>query len=172
MDAAAEAEFTLFVQQRTPALMRAAYALCGNQHDAEDLLQNALAKVAVRWSRINFEPEPYVRVAMYREFVSIWRRRRRRPEVAMESPPAGAARGDHPAETADRLAIRDVLLTLPPRQRAVLVLRFLEDMSEREVASALGCSPGTVASQASRALATLRAARSMQMRNPRQEVRR
>ena len=147
--------FTDFVAERTPALFRVAYALTGNQHAAEDLLQTALAKTYARWSRISGDAEQYVRRVLYHDSVSIWRRRGRRPETSMPSVP------DRPdTDTADdtilRLMLRDALLSLPPRQRAVVVLRYLDDLDEKQVADIMGCSPGTVASQASRALARLR----------------
>jgi len=156
VDKDGEQEFTAFVRQRTPALIRTAYALCVNQHDAEDLVQNALAKTSLKWARIHGDPEHYVRRVMYRDFVSAWRWRRTRPEVSFGDVPQRARPGAHDEQTVDRLTIRAALRALPPRQRAVIVLRYLEDMSEKDVAEALGCSPGTVASQASRGLARLR----------------
>lgn len=158
MDKAVEERFTAFVAERTPALFRTAYALTGGQHDAEDLLQNALARTALRWHRIHSDPEHYVRRVMYREFVSAWRwRRRRPPEVSGADVPDAATPADIGEDTVARLFVERLLRDLPPRQRAVVVLRYLEDMSEAEVAAILDCAPGTVASQASRALAKLRA---------------
>jgi RNA polymerase sigma-70 factor (sigma-E family) len=156
VDKDGEQEFTTFVRQRTNALVRTAYALCVNQHDAEDLVQNALAKTSLKWSRIHGDPEHYVRRVMYRDFVSAWRWRRTRPEFSVGDVPQRARTGAHDDQTVDRLTIRAALRALPPRQRAVIVLRYLEDMSESDVAEALGCSTGTVASQASRGLARLR----------------
>lgn len=153
MDGGAAQEFTEFVSARGRVLLRTAYALTGSQHAAEDLVQTALAKAMLRWSRLHGDAEPYVRRIMYNEYVSWWRWRRRRAEVLTADPPE---RGEGGEDTALRVAVRAALGTLPPRQRAVLVLRYLEDLSEREVAELLGVSPGTVASQASRALATLR----------------
>jgi RNA polymerase sigma-70 factor (sigma-E family) len=155
MDEEIERDFTKFVADRTHALFRVAYALTGNQHAAEDLLQTALAKTFVKWSRISTDAEGYVKRILYRDCVSLWRRRNRRPETTMPNLPerAGADRAD---ETVLRLFLRDALLSLPPRQRAVIVLRYLDDLGEKEVAEILGCSPGTVASQASRALSRLR----------------
>jgi len=151
----AQDEFTAFVAARGQALLRSAYALCGNQHTAEDLVQNALAKAAGRWSRINGEPEHYVRTVLYREFVSSWRYRRRRPEnIVADLPHPGQS--DHSDAIANRLMLRQLIAALPPRQRAVIVLRYLEDMSVDQVAEILGCSRGTVSSQATRALAHLR----------------
>lgn len=156
MDAAVEREFTEFVVARTHALLRAAYALTGDQHTAEDLLQTALAKAAMRWPTIRDHAEPYVRQILYHDHISWWRRRRRRPETPVADVPETPS-GDDPAGAMHlRMLLREALLTLPPRQRAVLVLRYLEDRSEREVADLMGCRPGTVASQASRALARLR----------------
>lgn len=156
MDPSTESEFTEFVAQRTHALLRVAYALTGDQHAAEDLVQTALAKAFANWRRIRGEAEPYVRRIIYHDGVSRWRRAARRPETPMVAVPERAAPGD-PADDAHlRLVLRDALLSLPPRQRAVLVLRYLEDMSLDETAAVLGCSTGTVASQASRALARLR----------------
>jgi RNA polymerase sigma-70 factor (sigma-E family) len=154
---ATEREFTAFVNERGDALLRVAYALAGDQYAAEDLLQNALAKAYARWSRIRGDAEPYVRRILYHDQVSAWRRRGRRPEVPHATVPerAAAHRLDH--DTAVRLLLRDALLMLPPRQRAVLVLRYLEDLSVEQTAAILGCRTGTVASQASRALTKLRA---------------
>jgi RNA polymerase sigma-70 factor (sigma-E family) len=156
LDETAEREFTEFVNQRSHALLRAAYALCGDQHSAEDLLQTALAKAATKWSAIQGEAEHYVRRILYRDFVSAWRWRRRRPEHPTATPPERPGPGDLATDAAVRLQIRDALATLPARQRAVLVLRYLEDLSEHQVAEILGCSTGTVGSQAARALAKLR----------------
>ncbi|MEU4692031.1 SigE family RNA polymerase sigma factor [Actinoplanes sp. NPDC023714] len=151
-----EAEFTAFVVARGPALVRVAYALTGDQQTAEDLVQAALAKAFARWSRIENDPEPYVRRIIYNDRVSFWRRRGRGRELLMaELPEAGAHRG-HDHDSTLRLALRQALLSLPPRQRAVLVLRYLEDRSVEETAAVLGCRPGTVASQSARALAKLR----------------
>jgi RNA polymerase sigma-70 factor (sigma-E family) len=164
VDADTDREFTEFVTQRTQALLRVAYALTGDQHAAEDLLQSALAKAFTRWSRIRGEAEPYVKRILYHDHVSGWRRRRIRPEAlygAVPEPGAAhaatvAAAVDGIADTPLRLLLRDALLALPPRQRAVLVLRYLEDLSTEQTAQVLGCRAGTVASQASRALARLR----------------
>ncbi|HEY1488038.1 MAG TPA: SigE family RNA polymerase sigma factor [Micromonosporaceae bacterium] len=155
MDDSSRDDFTAFVTARGHALLRSAYALCGNRHTAEDLVQSALAKAASRWTRIHGEPENYVRTVLYREFVSGWRQRRRRPENVMAELPEDGHR-DHADATTDRVALRQLIATLPPRQRAVIVLRYLEDMSVDQVAEILGCTRGTVSSQATRALAHLR----------------
>ncbi|SNT37189.1 RNA polymerase sigma-70 factor, sigma-E family [Asanoa hainanensis] len=156
MDETAEREFTAFVVERGHRLLRVAYALTGNQQAAEDLLQTALAKTALHWSRVEHGAEMYVRKILYHDHVSRWRKLRRLREVPVDALPDHGAGGDLSRQVADRLAVHSALLRLPPRQRAVLVLRYLEDLSEKQVAQVLGCSPGTVASQASRALARLR----------------
>jgi RNA polymerase sigma-70 factor (sigma-E family) len=155
VDSELERAFTEFVAERTHALFRMAYALTGNQHAAEDLLQTALAKTFARWTRISGDAEQYVRRVLYNDSVSIWRWRSRRPETSVPSVPERPDT-DTADDTVLRLVLRDALLSLPPRQRAVIVLRYLDDLDEKQVAEIMGCSPGTVASQASRALARLR----------------
>jgi RNA polymerase sigma-70 factor (sigma-E family) len=157
MDQQARRDFAEFAAARSGELIRLAYVLTGNQHAAEDLLQNALTRAAAHWERIHSAPEAYVRQIMYREQVSWWRRRSRRPETTMAQVP------DRPAErpgtsVEDRLTLQDALRALPARKRAVLVLRYLEDLPEAQVADILGCSVGTVRSQAHKALAQLRSA--------------
>ncbi|NUT03876.1 MAG: SigE family RNA polymerase sigma factor [Hamadaea sp.] len=146
--------FREFVEARYVELLRIAYLLTGSAHEAEDLVQNALVRTMRAWSRVE-EPMPYVRRVMVNQHISVWRRVRRR-ELVTASPPDTAF-----ADTADavtqRHAVRDALRSLPPRTRAVVVLRYLRDMSEAEVAAALGCSLGNVKSHASRGLARLRA---------------
>ncbi|WP_346118864.1 SigE family RNA polymerase sigma factor [Micromonospora coerulea] len=151
-----DGEFTTFVTERGDALLRVAYALTGNQHAAEDLLQNALAKAYARWPRIRGDAEPYVKRILYHDQVSGWRRRSRRAEVPVAELPERPATGDGGHDTDLRLLLREALRALPPRQRAVLTLRYLEDLSVERTAAILGCRAGTVASQASRALAKLR----------------
>lgn len=159
MDRVTEVEFTAFVAERTHALFRTAYALTGNQHAAEDLLQAALAKLVLSWNRVSSDPEGYARKIIYREHVSVWRRMWRRNELPTADPPDWRVLDDdHAGAALDRVVLRNVVLTLPPRQRAVIILRYLEDRSEQEVAEILGCTTGTVGSQASRALVKLRAA--------------
>jgi len=148
-------EFTAFVAARTSALLRVAHALTGNHHAAEDLLQTALTKAYAKWSRISTDAEGYVRRILYRDWVSLWRHRRVRPETPV-AVPVEEARADSADDTVLRLVVRDALRTLPPGQRAVIGLRYLDDLGEREVAALLGCSPGTVGSQTSRALRKLR----------------
>jgi RNA polymerase sigma-70 factor (sigma-E family) len=153
MDADAEREFREFVAARSAALFRSAYLLTGQREAAEDLLQTVLARVARRWTRIDGPPEAYVRRALFHEQASIWRRGR---QVLPGRVPDAAAPGDHAASTDLRLSLAAALRTLTARQRAVIVLRYVEDLSEREVAAVLDVSIGTVRSTAFRALARLR----------------
>jgi RNA polymerase sigma-70 factor (sigma-E family) len=153
MDADAEREFREFVAARSAALFRSAYLLTGQREAAEDLLQTVLARVARRWRRISGEPDAYVRAALYREQVSRWRRRGREVPGVPDTPAAG----DHAASTDLRVSLAAALRRLTPRQRAVVVLRYVEDLPEREVAAVLDVSVGTVRSTAFRALARLRA---------------
>ncbi|SDI67737.1 RNA polymerase sigma-70 factor, sigma-E family [Nonomuraea jiangxiensis] len=155
MDAADEQRFREFVSARSPALMRLGFLLTGgDQHGAEDLVQAALTKLAARWQQVG-APEAYVRQIMFRQQVSWWRAIGRRGEVVQAVPPdrAGADR-THQSEL--RMVLRGALARLTPRQRAVLVLRYFEDLPEDRVADALGCSVGTVRSTTHRSLARLR----------------
>jgi len=147
-------EFAKFAAARSGTLIRLAYVLTGDQHAAEDLLQTALTRAAARWGRIHAAPEAYVRQIMYREQVSSWRRRARRREVTMSDPPDQAAGPVASAEA--RLDLREALRALPAGKRAVLVLRYLEDLPEAQVADILGCSVGTVRSQTHKAITQLR----------------
>jgi RNA polymerase sigma-70 factor (sigma-E family) len=150
-----EDEFSAFVAERAHALLRTAYALTGDRHAAEDLVQSALAKAFARWRRIE-EPEPYLRRMIYHDFVSAWRSPRRRNEVSVPELPDRAGGRPVESDTELRLLLRDALRQLPPRQRAVVILRYFEDLTVDETAEVLSCRPGTVASQASRALTKLR----------------
>jgi RNA polymerase sigma-70 factor (sigma-E family) len=156
-----EREFESFVVARTPALLRTAYLLCGDQHLAEDLVQLSLARTAARLPKIREVAalEAYVRRAMYHEQVNRWRRRRVPEDLGPVNDIGGARHNMSRAVETDsaeaRLMVRDALLAIGPRQRAVLVLRFFEDLTERETAAALGCSIGTVKSQTRKALQRL-----------------
>jgi len=147
--------FDAFVRARLPALTRFAYAVTGDPHTAADLVQDALERTGLHWSRIERggDPEAYVKRAIVNGRISRWRRQRRESLVEevpeMRAPQAAPARDE---------VMWQLLATLPRRQRAVLVLRYYEDMSEEQIARTLGCAPGTVKSQASKALAKLRAA--------------
>ena len=157
MDDSARRAFAEFAATRAGALIRVAYVLTGDQHAAEDLLQTALTKAAAHWGGIHTAPEAYVRQVMYREQVSSWRRRARHREATMaDVPDQAAAVPDVSAET--RLSLQQALLALPPGKRAVLVLRYFEDLPEAQVAGILGCSVGTVRSQTYKALIQLKAA--------------
>jgi RNA polymerase sigma-70 factor (sigma-E family) len=154
-------DFEAFVRARSLALARTAYLLAGDRHVAEDLLQEALARVSVRWRALvrAGDPEPYVRRVLYSVAVDGWRRhtRRQRVEQAAAGREAGPRGADDGAETVTRrLVLRDALSRLTPRQRAVLVLRFYEDLSESQAAEVLGCSVNTVKSQTRHALGRLR----------------
>lgn len=150
-----ERSFNDFVVARGPALIRLGYLLTGgDQHAAEDLVQSALGKAVPRWGRIE-SPEAYVRQAMYRHQVSWWRRPSNRNESAHAALPETPTL-DRTDIVDLRLALRSALATLTHRQRSVLVLRYVEDMHERDVAEMLGVSIGTVRSTAHRSLALLR----------------
>jgi len=152
--------FREFVLARGPALSRTAYLLTGDHQLAEDLLQQALTRTAVHWPRVfaGGNPEGYVRRAMVNERTSWWRRRRY-TEVGAGAlaAPGAAAVADAADSVVRRIALARALAQLPVRQRAVLVLRFFEDLTEAQTAEVLGCSVGTVKSQAHDALARLRA---------------
>jgi RNA polymerase sigma-70 factor (sigma-E family) len=149
---AGERSFEEFVGARRAALVRTAYLLTGNHADAEDLVQSALIKAVPKWGRIADDPEPYVRQMLARESVNRWRLRRWR-EVHTDRLPESP---EPAVDVAGRESLRVALAALAPRQRAVVVLRYYEDLTERETAEALGISVGTVKSQARDALARLR----------------
>lgn len=149
---AAEVDFDEFVVARSRALLRTAYLLTHDHALAEDLLQTALSKAWFAWGRIDGNPEPYVRRILVNTFASWWRRRWH-GEVPTEELPEHAA-APSGVETHGDLWV--AMARLPRRQRAVVVLRYFEDLTEAETAATLGCSVGTVKSQASKALAKLR----------------
>jgi RNA polymerase sigma-70 factor, ECF subfamily len=153
-----DAEFRAYVVARSHLLLRTAYLLTGDHQLAEDLLQTALTKTYLAWGRIRDRGsiDAYVRRVMVTTQVSWWRRRWR-AEIPTEALLEPAVR-DEPPEVLERAAMWELLRGLPPRQRAVVVLRYYEDLSEVEIARTLGCTPGTVKSQAHRALASLRSA--------------
>ncbi|RMI36100.1 SigE family RNA polymerase sigma factor [Actinomadura harenae] len=142
-----------WVAARLPALQRYAYLLTGSAHDAEDVVQTALARTLAAWPRVTrkHDPEPYVRKAIARLVLNS--RRRAWRERLWASPPE---RAEQPSWPGDRVVMWTALATLPPRQRAVVVLRYYEDLSEAQIAETLGCSPGTVKSQSAKALAKLK----------------
>ncbi|MFF5176834.1 SigE family RNA polymerase sigma factor [Micromonospora sp. NPDC000316] len=148
--------FHEFVVHRSPALSRTAYLLTGDHQLAEDLLQSALARTYRHWRRIRGgDPEAYVRRVMYHQQVSWWRRRRLTERL--ESHPTDRPGDDHSESTALRLSLAAALRQLTPRQRAVIVLRFYEDLTEAQVAEVLGCSVGTVKRHGHDAIHRLRA---------------
>jgi RNA polymerase sigma-70 factor (sigma-E family) len=148
-------DFAEFARVSLPGLLRYGYALTGNGHDASDLVQGVLERIGSRWTsvvRSTDNPLAYARRAMVNAHISRWRRRRR--ECLAADIPVSAV-------TVERYAFEDeplwqALRGLAPRQRAVIVLRYYEDLTEVETAAALGISQGTVKSQTSKALATLR----------------
>lgn len=148
-----EAEFRGFVAARSTALLRTARLLAGDNH-AEDLVQEALARLVPRWHTVD-DPEAYARVTMHRLSISRWRRRAVIREDAVDRLPTVRLR-DHAANVDDRVVIRRALARLSPRQRAVLICRYVEDLDENETARTLGIRVGTVRSIAFRALARLR----------------
>jgi RNA polymerase sigma-70 factor (sigma-E family) len=153
--------FDGYVATRLPALLRYATLLCGDPDDARDLVQEVLTKALVRWSRISATDrvDAYVRVMVTNEFISDRRRRRRRPQVPLpdrqDGPGTPAVQPPDP-DTGARSELWARLLRLPPRQRAVVVLRYYEDLSDAQIAAVLGCREGTVRTYASRALSALR----------------
>ncbi|MET8351758.1 MULTISPECIES: SigE family RNA polymerase sigma factor [unclassified Micromonospora] len=148
--------FHEFVVHRSPALSRTAYLLTGDHQLAEDLVQTALARTYRHWRRIrDGDPEAYVRRVMYHQQVSWWRRRRLTERLQAE--PTEQAGADHSDTTALRLTLTAALRHLTPRQRAVIVLRYYEDLTEAQVAEMLGCSIGTVKRHAHDAIRRLRA---------------
>ncbi|MFF4616391.1 SigE family RNA polymerase sigma factor [Nonomuraea jabiensis] len=146
--------FREFVLARQQALMRTAYLLVGDAHLAEDLLQSVLTKIVKHWPKLAREgnPEAYTRKALVNQYLA-WRRRPR-PEVLSAAPPEQAASYDN--ATLDRILLRQALAKLTRKQRAVIVLRYWEDLTEAQTAEALGCSIGNVKSQTHHALARLR----------------
>jgi RNA polymerase sigma-70 factor (sigma-E family) len=150
-----EQAFNGFVSARSRHLLQTAYLLTGDRHRAEDLLQTALTRAYLRWDRIESEdPEGYVRRTLANAHIDWWRRKPWREEPTAEPPDLPAP--DQVTAFDVRQAVLEALAGLSRRQRAVVVLRYYEDLSEAEIANVLGCSAGTVKSAASRALAKLR----------------
>ncbi len=157
MDSQAREDFRSYVAARSPALLRTAYLLTGSRADAEDLLQTALAKTYLAWGRIREREavDGYVRRVMVNTQTSWWRRRKV-DEYPTEQLPEGRAGRDVTADLDLHDALWTALSTLPTRQRAMVVLRYYEDLSEAETAQVMGVSVGTVKSTTSRALVKLR----------------
>lgn len=151
-----QAAFTRWAGERQLALLRTAVLLTGDHHRAEDLVQEALTQVAVRWRRLRDQsPEAYARQVIVRGNISWWRKHRRELVDGVERVvpvPSGEPAVDR------RLLLDHALAALTPRQRAVVVLRYFDDLSERDTAEALGVSVGTVKSQTHLALRRMREA--------------
>lgn len=154
----AEEAFSAFVASRERRLQQAAWLLTGDWWAAEDLVQSALAKAWRHWDRVvrADDPDAYVRRVLANTFAT-GLRRRWRGELVTATLPDGPVGGELEAETASRLTVQAALSRLPPRQRVVVVLRFVDDLSERQVAAVLGCAVGTVKSTTAKALERLRA---------------
>ncbi len=151
-------DFDAFVAARSTRLLRTAFLLTHDRGLAEDLVQTALAKAWFAWGRIEGAPETYVRRIMVNTYSSWWRRKwnGEEPTETLPEGPRGTVDDGGVARIDERTDLWRALGRLPKRQRAVVVLRFYEDLSEVDTAELLGCSVGTVKSQASRALAKLR----------------
>jgi RNA polymerase sigma-70 factor (sigma-E family) len=156
MNSQRDAEFTEYMSARLPSLRRLARLLCQDWNLADDLLQAAMTKTYVHWSRASGadNTDAYVRAILVREFVqdrrSGWARRVTLAERPLE---AAALAADHDSA----MDLRAAVAVLPPRQRAVLVLRYFCDLNVDQTAQALGCTPGTIKSQTAKALSALRA---------------
>jgi RNA polymerase sigma-70 factor (sigma-E family) len=153
------AAFAEFATARSAALFRAAYLMVGDHGLAEDLLQEALTKTYVAWPRLRDvgNAEAYTRKAITTTAISWWRRKSWQAERPRDDVPEHAARAaEHSHEVAERDWLWAELQKLPPRQRAAIVLRYYEDLTEAQTAAALGCSVGTVKSQVSTGLKRLR----------------
>lgn len=148
-------EFRAFVEQMAGPLHRMAFLLCGDWHLADDLVQESLAKAYSHWAKVQRadNPSAYVRRILINESRRNWRRN---PQTDTQLSGADVAVPDLSDRVAGRADLIRALQSLPIRQRATVVLRFLEELSERETATVLGCSEGTVKSQTSRALTKLK----------------
>lgn len=157
MNAEDEADFRSFAASRMRDLRRTAYLLCGDWHHADDVTQTVLTKLCSNWNKIQERErvDAYVHTMLVR---ATFERRRKfwwRREISSAQPPETPTLDD--AHVEERMVLVDALAKMPPRQRAVVVLRYWQDLDVAETARALGCSAGTVKSQSARGLATLRA---------------
>jgi RNA polymerase sigma-70 factor (sigma-E family) len=152
----AEADFRSFTTDRWPKLLKTAYLLTGHHHDAEDLVQAALARAYVKWETVRRanDPDAYVWRILINTNLDRIRRMKAREWLTTFFPERAAA--DRAEEFADRDVLVTALLRLPPRQRAAVVLRYVEDRTETEVARLLGTKVGTVRSQVAKGLDKLR----------------
>ena len=148
--------FTEYVTSQLDQLRRLAFVLCQDSHRADDLVQEAITKLYLHWRRRNkvLNLDRYVRAIVVREFLNSRRHAWARRVRLSGKPPDDS--GPHPASVEDRLVLHAALKQMPPRQRSVVVLRFMCDLSVEDVADMLGCSEGTVKSQTSAGLVTLR----------------
>lgn len=152
MERVGSPSFEEFVAARSGALLRTSYLLTRDHALAEDLLQTALTKAFLAWSRIDGDPESYVRRILVNTYATWWRRKWRGEQPTEELPDTGL----HDERLGESGDMWKALGRLPRRQRAVVVLRYFEDLTEAQAADLLGISIGTVKSQASKALAKLR----------------
>lgn len=149
-----------FADSRLGALLRYAVMLTGDLHTAQDLVQDTMVRVQLNWRRVagSDSPDGYVRKMLTNQFIDLRRGSwLRRVLLRAEPDPVRAVPFDHADETAERDRVWGMLAKLPRQQRAVLVLRYYEDLPDADIAEVLGCAVGTVRSSISRALATLRA---------------
>ena len=154
-----DADFSAWLNARQGALLRTAYLLTSDQHAAEDIVQATLAKVYMSWDKVRRAEriDAYARRVLVNENNSLWRKAFKRREMVRAELPDGTPIHDRYDE-GQAAALWRLVQALPRRQRAVVVLRYYEELGDSETAEILGISVGTVKSQASRALATLRAA--------------
>lgn len=163
MDQAGSGDFAAYVRARHGALLRSALLFTGDHHRAEDLVQDAFIKLAPRWDRIKEgNPDAYVRRILYNDNISTWRRTRKETVtgdlgLTDDVRPVGMSEPPDPADVVTAVDVRRALQQLTSKQRAVLVLRYYDDLSEAQIAEVLGVSPGTVKSQAHAGLRRLRA---------------
>ena len=155
--AARDADFAAYLQARHASVLRTAYLLTGDRHTAEDLVQTAFAKLYLSWDRVRDQGsmDGYLRRILVNENNSLWRRGWKKREHATDEVPEPTPHVDE-HDDGRSSALWDLVQTLPKKARAVLVLRYYEELSEAETAEVLGISVGTVKSQTSRALAALR----------------
>jgi RNA polymerase sigma-70 factor (sigma-E family) len=151
-------QYVEYVNGRLPALRRLAYVLCGDRHHADDLVQQTITKLYIRWRKVSDVEhlDQYVRTMLVRAFVDEKRRPWTRVGLMAQTPERADPRAGLDDRVAEAVALRAALARVPARQQAVLILRFLCDMTVEDVAVSLDCSAGTVKSQTSRGLATLR----------------
>ena len=153
-----DTEFAAYMAARQASLLRTAYLISGDRHTAEDLVQTALAKLYLSWDKISRRDsiDGYVRRIIVNEHNSLWRRPWKRRETSTDELPEHTTAEHSTSSTGTDADLWAFVQSLPRKQRAVLVLRYYEELSEAETAEVLGISVGTVKSQASRALAALR----------------